>query len=159
MRAPPDMTRAPAGAWGSCTKESDLAGRTFPRTPNSQTQAPVARLCPARHGDRYDVEFGGELLVRRSRNPEFDFARAVLAKGITGKVTVVDGKTGRARTTIDVEKAAKLTVREDRRKGPCFVQWKPWAGTARERVEGRSPAAGTRSADTPPRSDHTGAQL
>jgi hypothetical protein len=42
-----------------------------------------------------------ELLVSRSRNPECDAARAFLAKGIMGKLTTLDGKTGkRARLSI-----------------------------------------------------------
>jgi hypothetical protein len=36
-----------------------------------------------------------------------------MAKGITGKLTLCDGKTGIPRTIVDIEKAAKLTVREN----------------------------------------------
>jgi hypothetical protein len=54
---------------------------------------------------------------------------------------VLDGCTGKPRTIVNIEAAAKLTVREDRRKGPCFVKWEPLTQKARERVEGRAPAA------------------
>ncbi len=37
--------------------------------------------------------FRGKLLVERSRDPECDAARTLLAKGITGKLTMLDGKT------------------------------------------------------------------
>jgi len=56
----------------------------------------------------YSVIFRDKLLVGRSRDPECDAARALLAQGITGKVTLCDGKTGIPRTIIDIEKAARL---------------------------------------------------
>src|SRR5262245_24381869 len=63
-------------------------------------------------GYRYSVIFRGKLLVERSRDPECDAARALLALGITGKLTMLDGKTGRPRTFIDIENAARLTAEE-----------------------------------------------
>jgi hypothetical protein len=62
----------------------------------------------------------GKLLVERSRNPECDAARALLAKGITGKLTLCDGKTGIPRTIINMEKAAQLRVADESRKGLRF---------------------------------------
>ena len=67
----------------------------------------------------YSVICEGQLLVERSRDPECDAARALLAKGITGKLTMLDGKTGIPRTIIDIEKAAGLTVKEGP-SGPRF---------------------------------------
>jgi hypothetical protein len=61
-----------------------------------------------------------KLLVERSRDPECDAARALLAKGITGKLTLCDGKTGIPRTIINIEKAAKLRVADESRKGLRF---------------------------------------
>ena len=47
-----------------------------------------------------------------------------MARGITGSVTFLDHKTLKPRLTIkNVEKAAKLTVRENRREGPRFGKW------------------------------------
>ena len=66
---------------------------------------------------RYAAEFDGELIVQDSRDPEHDLARILLARGITGKLTLLDGKTGKPRTIIDIEKAAKLTVSEESRDG------------------------------------------
>ena len=60
------------------------------------------------HNGCYSVLFDGKLLVGDSRDPECDAARALLAQGITGKLTLCDGKTGRPRTIIDIEKAARL---------------------------------------------------
>src|SRR5262249_28483886 len=110
-----------------------------PRIINSATH--VARIQSRQAGRRWDVEFEGEVLVRGSKDAECDLARALLAKGISGTVTVLDGASGRPRCIVNIEAAAKLTVREDRRKGLCFVPWKPMTKTARERVEGRAPKA------------------
>jgi hypothetical protein len=103
-----------------------------------------ARIHPhwigGRSGYAWSVLFDGELLASRSTTPEFDAARALLAKGITGKLTLLDGKTGRPRLTLDIEKAAQLTVRDDRHRGPCFVRWRPMPSDAQESDEGEPPA-------------------
>ena len=43
--------------------------------------------------------------------------------GITGKLTMLEGKTGKPRTIIDIEKAARLTTEEGPR-GPRFVKYR-----------------------------------
>ena len=68
----------------------------------------------------YSVVYDGKLLVDCSRDPECDAARALIAKGITGKLTLCDGKTGIPRTIIDIEKAANLRVADESRKGLRF---------------------------------------
>jgi hypothetical protein len=68
-------------------------------------------------GYRYDVAVDGEVLVERSRDPEHDLAGVLLARGITGKVQIHDGNTGKPRTVVDVEKAAGLMVIEEDRGG------------------------------------------
>jgi hypothetical protein len=73
-------------------------------------------------GDVYSVIFRGELIVERSLGPELDAARALLAKGITGELTMLDGKTGKPRTIIHIEKAAQLCVKE----GP--LRFAPYSG-------------------------------
>jgi hypothetical protein len=84
----------------------------------------TARLHPkwvgGRDGYRYSVICRGELIVDRSRDPECDAARALLARGITGKLTMLDGKTGIPRTIVDIEKAAKVRVSEESRDGLRF---------------------------------------
>lgn len=75
----------------------------------------TARLHPIKlkkGGEVYSVIYRGELLVERSRDPECDAARALLQKGITGKFTMLDGKTGMPRSVIDIEGAAQLCVKE-----------------------------------------------
>jgi hypothetical protein len=75
----------------------------------------TARLHPLKTkkgAEVYSVIFHGEVLVERSRDPECDAARSLLAKGIIGCLTMLDGKTGKPRTIIDIEKAAKLRTVE-----------------------------------------------
>ena len=64
------------------------------------------------YSDNYNVVFAGEIIVERSRDPETDLARALLARGYNGKVTMLDGATGKPRTIIDIEKAAKVRTVE-----------------------------------------------
>lgn len=87
--------------------------------------------------DRYNVTFGGEIVVERSRDPECDLARALLAPGHTGTVTLLEGATGKARTVIDIENAAKLRTEEGPH-GPRFAKH-------RETVVERSSAGETGS--------------
>jgi hypothetical protein len=94
-----------------------------------------ARLHPIwvpKVGYRYSVIFEGKLLVERSSNPECDAARALLAKGITGKLALLDGKTGKPRIVIDIEQLAQLCVKE----GP--LRFAPYGSRP-----DRSPAAET----------------
>ena len=65
-------------------------------------------------GRKWNVEFDGELIVENSKDPECDTARALLARGITGKVGVIDADTGMPRLTFDIEKLSKLRLRKGR---------------------------------------------
>ena len=75
-----------------------------------------ARLHPkwvgGKAGYLYSVIYEGSLIVERSRDPECDAARALLAQGLTGKLWLCDGKTGIPRTIIDIKRAAELAVKE-----------------------------------------------
>jgi hypothetical protein len=73
----------------------------------------------------YAVIYEGKLLVERSRDPEHDAARALLVMGLTGKLTLCDGKTGAPRTIIDIEKASRQRVTEESRDGLRIRQCDP----------------------------------
>jgi hypothetical protein len=75
----------------------------------------------------YDVTFCGKVIVADSADPETDLARALLAQGITGVVEIVDGRTGKPRSRVNIEAASKVTFREDRRRGPHRQPWRPFA--------------------------------
>ena len=98
-----------------------------------------ARLHPLWTGSeyRYSVILDGKLLVERSRDPEYDAARALVARGFTGTLTLLDGKTGKPRTIIDTEEAARLRCREGR-SAPYFAKYdetSPSASPGPETVE------------------------
>ncbi len=65
-------------------------------------------------GDRYDVILDGEVIVHQSRDPEYEAARVLQTRGLTGKFRTVDFRNGRPRMILDIEKAAKLrTIERD----------------------------------------------
>jgi len=84
---------------------------------------PPIRKAGERYTGRYVVDFDGETVVKGSRDPETDLARALLAKGITGTVMVMDTNTGQHRTTVNIEVAAKLRT-EEGPYGPRFVRFR-----------------------------------
>ena len=94
---------------------------------------PKAKPTP-KHWYAYDVVFSGETIVTDSRDPDHDLARALLASGIKGKVTMHDGNTGKPRTVINIEKAAKWCADSN---GKPY-RWKPYERAA---VRGYRPEA------------------
>ncbi len=76
-------------------------------------------------GQHYRVHHAGEVLIEDCWNPEYDAARALLAKGVTGKVEVWRGD--QHASTIDVEVAAGLTVVENANSGPRLAPWVPFS--------------------------------
>ena len=116
-------------------------------TPDSLAQAPIehcgtgstllaitlhapVRQDGARYSGTYSVSVNGEVIVAGSRDPECDASRALLSRGIHGKAKVIDAVTGAHRSTVDIQKASKLTVKEGGH-GPYFSKW---------RLSERSPA-------------------
>lgn len=76
-------------------------------------------------GFKWNVVFDGKALLKASRNPEFDACRALVKLGLTGKLTTYR-EDGRPCMTLNIEKAAKMTVSETRAHGPRFVPYKPF---------------------------------
>jgi hypothetical protein len=85
-----------------------------------------------KHWYAYDVVFDGEMIVTDSRDPEHDLARALLARGIKGAVILHDGNTGKPRTIVNIERAARLAVESNLK----VRRWKPFEPVA---VRGYSP--------------------
>ena len=90
-------------------------------------------------GRKWNVEFDGELIVENSKDPECDTARALLARGITGKVRVIDADTGMPRLTFDIEKLSKLRIEEGPH-GPRFVKIRQETVVDRPQTAETSPA-------------------
>jgi hypothetical protein len=73
----------------------------------------------------YDVVFDHRTIVAGSRDPETDMARVLFARGIVGKITLIDAKTGEPRTVVDIEKAAKITIEDSRKRGLRVARFQP----------------------------------
>ena len=82
-----------------------------------------------KYGYLYDVLLDGKVIVRRSHDPEHDACRALLAKGITGKLTLTDLE-GTPRSSIDIETGAKWRVIDDDKRGLLMVPYRAWPGTS-----------------------------
>ena len=58
---------------------------------------PPIRKTGISYRGRYAVSIDGEKIVTGSRDPETDLARALIARGITGMVKMLDADTGKHR--------------------------------------------------------------
>ena len=78
------------------------------------------------HGRRYRVSYAGEVLVEGRRNPIFEACRALLARGITGRLEVWrKGKTS-ADMRLDIERGALFAIKETARESLRLIPWHPW---------------------------------
>jgi hypothetical protein len=93
----------------------------------------VVVLSPARPG-RYDVRLGEEVIVRGSRDPEHDAARALLARGITGPMTTTRANGVVCMRFASIEKTAQLTISETDE----GFKVRRWEAFPRERVDART---------------------
>lgn len=74
---------------------------------------------------RYEVILDGEMVIQRSRDPEHDLARLLLARGITGRVQTLDGLSGKPRMSFDIEAFAPYSMTESGN-GPKRTPYKPF---------------------------------
>src|SRR5262245_60071998 len=116
--AVPDTKEDASGA--VATAPLTLEATLYPR----RTPFRVGR----RHVYAYDVHFDGEPVVVGSHDPEFALARALLARGIVGKITLIDGTTGKPRTIVDIEGAAKRCTVEPNDRRARFAVYRQGAG-------------------------------
>ena len=111
-----------------------------PKLPS--TRVYIRELKISKRGPLYEARLGsptGPILVESTLEPALAGSRALLARGITGRLEMWDGLRPFPRMIADIESAAALTVREDRGTSATFVRFKPL-----------SPATGVRfSAETP----------
>jgi hypothetical protein len=103
------------------------------------------RVPGRRHVHLYDVALDGEIIA--SDSSECDAARALEARGIAGVGKLIDSSSFRHRGTVNIRKAARLTVREDfRGNGPRLVKWRAFPKSAAETCSGSQTAAETNTA-------------
>jgi hypothetical protein len=73
-------------------------------------------------GQYYRVWYEGSVLIEECRYPEYDACRALLARGITGRLEsylVSEYPAG-----LDIERGAKWTIREDEDHSPTVVPYR-----------------------------------
>lgn len=99
-----------------------------------------------RHTYWYSVRLNGQLLVEHSSDPETELARALLARGIKGTVTVLDGRTGKPRSRVNIERAARLRTVEGDRDGLHFRKHGETTPSASQTAEAASPEPALREA-------------
>jgi hypothetical protein len=87
-----------------------------------------ASLVPtAERSQRYRTTYLGSILIESSRNPEFDACRALLARGVTGKLRVWRSGRASADMCLDIERGTGLTIRETDDRGLRLVRWEPFS--------------------------------
>lgn len=77
-------------------------------------------------GRRWRAWHQGAVLIAGSREPEFDAARALASKGITGTLVTYAKGSVIARMRIDIGRAAALAVVETTSVGPRFGRYRPF---------------------------------
>src|SRR5215470_486725 len=103
--------------------EADAA--PIPQKALPSTRVELEPIGLTEHGRRYRVTYAGEVLTEGRRNPIFDACRALLARGITGRLEVWRrGKTS-ADMQLDIEPGALFAIRETARESIRLVPWEP----------------------------------
>jgi hypothetical protein len=87
---------------------------------------PVGR---GKRGTRYEVRYCGDVLIASTADPEFNACRALLARGIKGRLTTRWAGTSVTAMTMDIEAGAKLRTSE-RADGLRTVAYVPLEVTA-----------------------------
>ena len=88
------------------------------------------------HGDweyQYEVWLGEELIVAKSRDPEFDACRALHAAGHTGKARFWREWRAEHDISMDIATAIKWRTKETRKIGPHFVKFEEFPAGPLER--------------------------
>jgi hypothetical protein len=74
-------------------------------------------------GQHYRVMYKGAILIKDTRNPEYDACRVLLAMGITGKLEAWRKNRQAPCLRLDIESGANVTVEEGQRVGPRLRRW------------------------------------
>jgi hypothetical protein len=91
-------------------------------------------------GQYYRVDYEGAPLIDETWNPELEACRALLARGIVGRLEVWRfGKSHPDMLVPDIAKAAEWTVKENEARGPHFVRWQPRPEDLSQNAVSRAP--------------------
>lgn len=76
-------------------------------------------------GARYRVHHAGEVLIPACRVPLLDASRALLARGLSGRVVMYSKDSDEPRLAINIQEGALLSIAEGIATGPRFARWTP----------------------------------
>ena len=76
-------------------------------------------------GARYRVTYQGETLVESARDPEYEACRALLARGIVGRLVTYGPGSAMPRMKIDIAEGAKLRTVDSHNRGPRTGPYRP----------------------------------
>ena len=97
-------------------------------------------------GQHYRVHYQGAVLIDDAWNPEFEACRALLARGITGRLEVWRPGGTFPGSILDIAKAARLTVEESATVSARIVSWAPFSMGAGSETQASDGGAGTPAA-------------
>jgi hypothetical protein len=92
---------------------------------SSATRVEIERTNLTERGQRYRMMYAGEILAEGRRNPIFDACRALLARGITGRLEVWRRGKPSADMQLDIERGAGLAIEESDKKSIRLRRWVP----------------------------------
>jgi hypothetical protein len=84
---------------------------------------------------KYKVSYRGENLIESTREPVYSSCRALVARGLTGKLEVWGGEPYARGIVKDIEKGAKLTIVENENEGPRLGRYKPWTSETMRNIK------------------------
>ena len=112
MWKPPDNANAALCGGGAAGKKvSNKSENPSYKHPTPPVQVLTGFIRCRGHGC-YDVFFQGRRLVTSSRDAEAEFARALVALGLSGTVSICDARTGAKRSHFDIERLAQYRCTE-----------------------------------------------
>lgn len=80
-------------------------------------------------GQTYNVHLAGpegEQIVKNAFDPEYAACRALVARGVTGRLEICrPGSTVTSSVIRDIAKGAPLTIRDDTHRRVCVVKYRP----------------------------------
>ena len=130
---------------------------------SSATRVEIERTNLTENGQRYRVMYAGEILAEGRLNPIFDACRALLARGITGRLEVWRRGKISADMQLDIAKGAALAMEESDKKSIRLRRWVPMpvlralgeatAAISRAPVLGTQPIKTAASDSTAPRGE------
>jgi hypothetical protein len=108
-----------------------------------RTQEPAHRIeaqviCYGGRGPVYRVTYAGEVLIKACRCPLFDACRALLARGMTGRLELWCPGKATFDAACDVQVGARHTIAESETRSLQLAPWSSWDAVCRATVEPRT---------------------